>query len=124
MPCSPDKHAADLDAKPQNVGAEGFGLLEFAVLHGVEDDQGMQIAVAGMKDIAEAQLIVSATASPSLPAPAAGHGAGMVPSMQIMSGASRPMAAKAALRPDQMRGALLLVGGFHRRAAALARRCR
>src|SRR6185437_1384689 len=28
---------------------------------------------------------------------------GMVPSMQIMSGASLPMAAKAALRPDQMR---------------------
>ena len=44
----------------------------------------------------------------------------MVPSMQIMSGASLPMAAKAALRPDQMRARCFSSVASHRLAAALA----
>ena len=45
------QHAADLDAKPEDVGAERLRALEFARLVGVVEDQRMQIAVAGVKHI-------------------------------------------------------------------------
>src|SRR5207237_5993346 len=39
------EHAADLDAQPENVGAEFFGALELTRLVSVIEDEGMQIAV-------------------------------------------------------------------------------
>ena len=51
------QHAADLDAEPQYVGAEILGALQFARHIGVEQDQRMQIAVAGVKDIGDAQAM-------------------------------------------------------------------
>ena len=51
------EHAADLDAEPQNIGAELFGALELARLVGVVEDQRMQVAVAGMKHIGDAQAV-------------------------------------------------------------------
>ena len=56
-PCSPVRTPPTFDAKPQDLGAEGFGARQLALLHDVENDQGMQIAVAGMEDVAEAQLV-------------------------------------------------------------------
>ena len=52
------QHAADLDAEPQDVGAECLGPLELARLVGVVEDQRMQIAVAGMEDIGDAQPVL------------------------------------------------------------------
>src|ERR1700738_4503719 len=45
------QHAADLDTQPQNIGAELLGALEFARLVGVVEDERMQIAVAGGKNM-------------------------------------------------------------------------
>ena len=42
----------------------------------------------------------------------------MVPSMQIMSGCSRPMAAKAALRPAHILARAAVLGGFAQAALA------
>ena len=70
------QHAADLDAEPQDVGAESLGRLELARLVGVIEDQRMQIAVAGMEDVGDAQPVLlrqlaHAGAAPSA-APCAG----------------------------------------------------
>src|SRR3981081_1014888 len=43
------QHAAELDADPQDIGAEGLRPLDLAGLVGIVEDQRMQIAVAGMK---------------------------------------------------------------------------
>ena len=51
------QHAADLDAEPQDVGAERFGAVELARLHHIEDDQRMQIAVAGVEHVAETEPV-------------------------------------------------------------------
>ena len=52
------QHAADLDAEPQDVGAERLGPLELAGLVGVVEDQRMQIAVAGVEDVGDAQAVL------------------------------------------------------------------
>src|SRR5664279_3123205 len=52
------QHAAEFDADPQDIGAEGFGPLHFAGLVGIIKDQRMQIAVAGMKHIGDAQVVL------------------------------------------------------------------
>ncbi len=51
------EHAADLDAELQDIGAERLGALKLARVHAIEDDEGMQIAVAGMENIAEAKPV-------------------------------------------------------------------
>ena len=51
------QHAAEFDADPQDIGAEGLGPLHLAGLVGVVEDQRMQIAVAGMKHIGDAQTV-------------------------------------------------------------------
>src|SRR3546814_14450854 len=50
--------AADLDAEAQDVGAEGFGLVQFARPVGVAEDQRVQIAVACMEDVGDAQSVL------------------------------------------------------------------
>ena len=52
------QHAAEFDADPQDIGAETFGPLHFAGLVGIVQDQRMQIAVAGMKHIGDAQIVL------------------------------------------------------------------
>ena len=52
------QHAADLDAKPQDIGAECLGTLDLAGLVGVVEDQRVQIAVAGMKHIGDRQPVL------------------------------------------------------------------
>src|SRR6185312_6620960 len=49
------EHAAHLDAEAQDVRAEGFGALELAGIVGVVEDERVEIAVAGMEDIGNAQ---------------------------------------------------------------------
>src|SRR5260221_2586046 len=49
--------AADLDAQPQDVGAESLGTLELARLVGIVEDERVEIAVAGMEDIGDAQPV-------------------------------------------------------------------
>src|SRR5438874_1091292 len=51
------EHPAHLDAKPQDVGAELFRTLEFARLVCVIEDERMEIAVAGMKDIGHGKAV-------------------------------------------------------------------
>ena len=51
------QYAADLDAAPENIGAEFFGPLELIGIIGVVTDQRMQIAIAGMEYIGHAQLV-------------------------------------------------------------------
>src|SRR5258708_25732014 len=50
--------AADLDAEAQDIGAERLGALELARLVGIVKDQRMEVAVAGMNDVGDAQPIV------------------------------------------------------------------
>ena len=45
------QHAADPHAGAQNVGAERLRLLQVARSVGIVEDQRMQIAVAGVKDV-------------------------------------------------------------------------
>src|SRR3546814_15021439 len=51
------QHAADLDAELQDVGAEVLRLLQLARLVGVVEDERMQVAVAGVKDVGDAQAV-------------------------------------------------------------------
>ncbi len=76
------EHAADLDAKPQNVGAEFFGALEFVRIVRIEEDERMQIAVAGMKDIGDAQAVLPPTARACASSTSGSSLRGIVPSMQ------------------------------------------
>ncbi len=52
------QHAADLDAELQDFRAERLGLVELARLVGVVEDQRMQVAVAGMEHVGDAQAVV------------------------------------------------------------------
>ena len=53
------QHAADLDAQPQDVAAEGLGTLELTRLIGIVKNQWVQIAIARVKDIRYTQTIMS-----------------------------------------------------------------
>src|SRR5476651_2387250 len=50
--------AADLDAKPEDVSAESFGTVEFVRLVRVIENERMQITVASVKDVGDAELVV------------------------------------------------------------------
>src|SRR5216683_1739217 len=45
------QHAADAHAEPEDIGAEFLGAAELARIVGVEQDQRVEVAVAGMEDI-------------------------------------------------------------------------
>ena len=51
------QNAADLDAQPQDVRAERLGALGLAGLVGVVKNQRVQVAIAGVKDIGDAEPI-------------------------------------------------------------------
>ena len=108
--------AAYLDAKAQNVGAEGFRLFELTRLGLIEHDQRMQIAVAGMKDVAAAQAIMLRK-----PGHAFQHFGqllarnGAVHADHVGLDAAHGGEGGFAARPHA--GALRLVGGFQRSAA-------
>src|SRR5258705_11421835 len=51
------QHAAEFDADPQDVVAEGFRPLDLAWSVGIVQDQWMQVAVAGMKHIGDAKVV-------------------------------------------------------------------
>ena len=76
------QHAADLDAEPQDVGAERLGALDLARLVGVVEDQRMEIAVAGMKHIGDAEPVLLRQVAHARSAPRASRPRGIVPSMQ------------------------------------------
>ena len=56
------ENAADFDAQPEDIGAESLRALQLARLVGVVENQRMQVAVAGMKDIGDTQADRSPTA--------------------------------------------------------------
>ena len=73
--------AAEFDAAAQDIGAEGFRPLHLAGLVGIVENQGMQIAVASMKHIGDAQIVLGREiADPRQRLGSAPRG--MVPSMQ------------------------------------------
>ena len=74
--------AADLDAELQDVGAERLRLVEAAGIVGVEHDQWVQVAVAGMEDIGDLQPVFRASSRRCAPARCGSSLVGMVPSMQ------------------------------------------
>jgi hypothetical protein len=47
--------AAELDAQFEDLGPEAVGALPFTGLVRIEQDQGMQVSIAGMKDVHAAQ---------------------------------------------------------------------
>ena len=49
--------AADLDAEFEDIGAGAFGLGELLRVVGVEQDQRMQIAVAGVEDVGDREAV-------------------------------------------------------------------
>src|SRR5882757_4079407 len=53
------KNAAEFDTDPQDIGAEGFGPFDLTGLVGIIQDQRMQIAVAGMKHVGDAEIVLS-----------------------------------------------------------------
>src|SRR5579862_10071441 len=52
------QNAADLDAIAHDIGAAGLGGLELARLVRIVEDERMEIAVAGVKDIGDAQPVL------------------------------------------------------------------
>ena len=50
--------AAHRDAGFQDVGAEEFAAVQLVGVVGVEQDQRVQVAVAGMEDVAAAQAVL------------------------------------------------------------------
>src|SRR5579863_6635339 len=56
-PVLASQHPADFDAQPQDVGAEGFGALDLALLVGVVEDERVEVAVAGVKHIGDAEPV-------------------------------------------------------------------
>ncbi len=52
--------AADLDAKLEDFGAQRLGALQLARLVGIVEDQGVQVAVAGMEHVGDPQAVVRA----------------------------------------------------------------
>src|SRR6185503_13183968 len=51
------QHAADPNAEPQDVGAELLGTVQFVGIVGVEQDQRMEVAVAGMEDVHDPEAV-------------------------------------------------------------------
>ena len=51
------QHAADLDAQPQDIGAEFLGALELAGRIRIVENERMQVAVAGVEDVGDAQAV-------------------------------------------------------------------
>src|SRR5271154_6553486 len=52
------EHAADLDAKLENVGPERLRALQFPRLIGIVKDQRMEIAVTGMEHVGDAKAVM------------------------------------------------------------------
>ena len=70
------QHAADLDAELQDVGAELFGAVELALFVGVVQNERMQVAVAGVEHVGDAEARISPTSPSCGAAPAATGRAG------------------------------------------------
>ena len=68
--------AADLDAELQDVGAGVLGLLQLARVVGVEQDQRVQIAVAGVEDVGDLEPVAGADLARPAGAPPAGGRSG------------------------------------------------
>src|SRR6185312_14128227 len=51
------QHATHLDAKREDIGTEALGPFELIVATGVVENQRMQVAVAGVKDVGDRQAI-------------------------------------------------------------------
>src|ERR1700704_952874 len=51
------KYTTEFDAAAQDIGAERLGLVHLTGLVGIVQDQRMQIAVAGVKHIGDAQAV-------------------------------------------------------------------
>ena len=64
--------AADLDAELQDVGAGRLGLLQLAGVVGVEEDQRVQVAVAGVEDVGDREAVAGADLARRAAAPPAG----------------------------------------------------
>ena len=81
-PCSPVIVPPTSMHSSRMLGAERLGLLQLAGLVGVEQDQRMQVAVAGVEDVRAAQAELLRQLLDALQAPARSARRGMVPSMQ------------------------------------------
>src|SRR6266446_1183509 len=55
--------AADLDAQLEDIGAKSLGALDLAGLIGIIEDQRMKVAVAGMKDGAPSNSMISSAST-------------------------------------------------------------
>ena len=77
----------------------------------VVEHERVQVAVAGVEDVADAQAVLARRARRSAAAPPAASCAARRRPARSSSGLTRPIAANAALRPCQIRGALGGVGG-------------
>ena len=75
--------AADLDAELQDVGAGRLGLRQLRRVVGVEEDQRMEVAVAGMEDVGDLRARSRRRSRRRGAALPAGAPVGMTPSMQI-----------------------------------------
>src|SRR3982074_2513833 len=52
------QHAAEFDADPKDIRAKSLCPLHLTVLVGIVQNQWMQIAVAGMKHVGDAQIVL------------------------------------------------------------------
>ena len=74
--------AADLDAQLEDLAAERLGALQLVRVVGVEQDQRMQVAVAGVEHVGAAQAVLLLHLGDARQHLAPGCLRGMVPSMQ------------------------------------------
>ena len=102
-PCSPVIDPPKLDAEPQDVRRQPLGAFERAGLAAIEQDQRVQVAVAGMKHVGDAQAVARLTIAQCAASASPSRVRGTTPSCTMKSGLMRPTAENAHLRPFQMR---------------------
>ena len=114
----PGDAAADGDAGPQDVFARGDHLVQFSWSPHVEEDVGVQVAIAGVKHVGDAQMVSGADGR-NLPhdlrQPATRHHT----VLHVVVGGQRPQRAERALAPFPQPEPLRVVLGHAHLARAM-----
>ena len=95
--------AAEADAQAQDLRGEHLGAIVRAGLAAVEEDERVQVAVAGVEHVGDADAVLRATAPRWSASASPSRARGTTPSWTMKSGLRRPTAENAHLRPFQIR---------------------
>ena len=94
--------AAERDAHPQDLGGQRLGAIVRAGDAAVEEDQRVQVAVAGVEDVGDAHAVPAADSCSMRTSASPSRLRGTTPSCTMKSELRRPTAENADLRPFQI----------------------